>query len=124
MSWIVVAMLAAAPTTIAVDGSAACAPREVLTRELRRAPVQFVERDATLVVRLIPEGAAHRLVVRDAGGASVIERVLPTASCQEAGVAAALIIDRALRDIVVRLPPSATKDATTKDATTKDATTK
>ncbi|MER2563314.1 MAG: hypothetical protein ABTQ32_21480, partial [Myxococcaceae bacterium] len=119
------AMLAAAPTTIAVDGSTVCAPREVLQRELRRAAVQFVEGGAALTVRLTPEGAAHRLVVRDASGAEVIERVLPTASCQEAGVAAALIIDRSLRDIVVRLPQSATtKDATTKDATTKDATTK
>ncbi|MBM4777526.1 MAG: hypothetical protein GQE15_07455, partial [Archangiaceae bacterium] len=122
MSWIVMAMLAAAPTTIAIDGSTACAPRQVLERELRRAPVQFVEGAAALIVRLAPEGASHRLLVRDASGAIVIERVLPTAACQEAGVAAALIIDRALRDIVVRLPPSVTRDATAKDATKNDAT--
>ena len=51
MSWIVMAMLAAAPTTIAIDGSTACAPRQVLERELRRAPVQFVEGAAALIVQ-------------------------------------------------------------------------
>lgn len=113
-------MLAAAPTTIAVTPAATCSPRSVLERELRRAPVRFVDDDAELTLRLEPERGGHRLRVTDLEGVTAIDRLLPTSSCDEAAVAAALIVDRALRDIVVRLP-ALDGGARRREASTKTA---
>ncbi|MBL8923101.1 MAG: hypothetical protein JNJ54_29900 [Myxococcaceae bacterium] len=117
----VTTMLAAAPTTIAVSPASACSPGGVLERELRRAPVRFVEGEAELTLRLDPEGGGHRLRVTDLEGVTAIERLLPTPSCDEAAVAAALIIDRALRDIVVRLPAQDGGARPRREVSTKNA---
>jgi hypothetical protein len=101
---LVTALMAAGPSTTVAVAPGPCAPRAALERELRRAPVRFVDDDAELTIRLDAEGAGHHLRVLDVDGVEVMERLLPTPSCDEAAVAAALIIDRALRDIVVRLP--------------------
>lgn len=98
-----IAVLAADGPTVALAPDSGCAPKAVLRRELRRAPLRFVDDGAALLVRLTPEGPNHRLTVRAADDV-MVERLLPTTSCDEAGLAAALIIDRAVRDIVLQLP--------------------
>ena len=128
----VLAWLTAGPTTVSLDQDSPCAPREVLARELRQSPLRLVEGDADLRVRLTFGNTGHRLSVRTADGVVVLERVLPTTSCSEAGGAAALILDRSVRDIIVRLPDAgvaretATREVTpaTKDTGTKDTGTK
>jgi hypothetical protein len=101
---LMLAWLTAGPTTVALEKRSPCAPREVLERELRQSPLRLVEGEAELRVTLTPTSAGHLLSVRTADGVVVLERALPTASCSEAGVAAALILDRSARDIIVRLP--------------------
>ncbi len=115
---LVLTWLQAVPTTVAFDRASSCAPREVIARELRGSPLRLVADGATLTVQLTREAAGHRLIVKTAVGVVVLERSLPTTSCSEAGVAAALILDRSVRDLLVWLPDGGSaRDSTPRDAT-------
>jgi hypothetical protein len=93
-------VLAAAPT-MRVDPASRCAPEAALRRELARAPVTVVEGDADFEVTLVAAGPGLRLEVTRGEGDVVLERALPTTSCPEAVAAAAVIIERFMREVAV-----------------------
>jgi hypothetical protein len=93
-------VLAAAPT-MRVDPASRCAPEAALRRELARAPVTVVEGDADFEVTLVAAGPGLRLELTRGEGDVVLERALPTTSCPEAVAAAAVIIERFMREVAV-----------------------
>jgi hypothetical protein len=93
-------VLLSAPA-LSVDASSACAPREALERELARAPVRFVASGGDLVLSLNRTGPAFRVTLARRGGALALERSLPTRDCPEAVAAAAVILERFVRELAV-----------------------
>src|SRR6185436_12515874 len=103
---VVLALLGAAPSAIALDPSSTCAPREVLARELTRMGMELRD-SAELKLALTSEKDAFMVRLEGKGGALLLTRRLRGGSCDEAGAAAALIVARYVHSLYVAPLPDA-----------------
>lgn len=106
MTWAALLLMLSAtpPRSVSLDGDSACAPRAVLARELQRTSLAFVDTGGDLRVSLTPHDGVFSLVVRR-GGAVALERQLKDGTCDDAGLATALILERYVRQVAT--PPLA-----------------
>lgn len=104
VTWVALLLvLSASPASVSLEADSVCAPRGVLRRELSRTPLAFVEAGGELRVRLTPRAGGHELQVRS-GETVVLQRTLKDGTCDEAGLATALILERYVREVVTPLP--------------------